>query len=44
MFRAAGLSVAMENAEDFVKQSCDYVTDSCDNDGVCKAIYKFFID
>lgn len=44
MFEAAGLSVAMENAEDFVKKSCDYVTDSCDNDGVAKAIYKFFID
>lgn len=44
MFDAAGLSVAMQNAEDFVKKSCDYVTDSCDSDGVAKAIFKFFID
>lgn len=39
----AGMGVAMENACEEVKQAADYITDSCDEDGVAKAIEKFFI-
>lgn len=41
ILRAAGFSVAMENAEDAVKDACDYITKSCDEDGVGYALAKF---
>lgn len=42
MLRHVALGVAMGNASDEVKAVANYVTDSVDNDGVAKAIYKFF--
>lgn len=42
MLMGAGYSVAMENAVDAVKNVCDYVTDTCDNNGVAQLIYKVF--
>lgn len=43
MLEAAGFSVAMGNAPDYVKAACDGVTSSCDDDGVALAIEKFCI-
>ncbi|UCZ54673.1 Cof-type HAD-IIB family hydrolase [Bacillus shivajii] len=40
MMEVAGLSVAMGNAEDEIKELCDEVTDKNTNDGVAKAIYR----
>ncbi|MCH3972122.1 MAG: Cof-type HAD-IIB family hydrolase [Oscillospiraceae bacterium] len=37
----AGTSVAMGNASDQVKQHASFVTDSCDSDGLAKAITRF---
>lgn len=42
MIKFAGLGVAMGNAEELIKQEADYVTDSNQESGVAKAIYKFF--
>ena len=44
MIKAAGLGVAMGNAKEKVKEASDYVTDTNNNDGVAKAIYKFCFD
>ena len=41
MLQEAGIGVCMENGLDAVKAVADYITDSCDNDGVAKAIYHF---
>lgn len=41
MLKMAGLGIAMGNAEDEVKNSADYVTDTCDLDGIAKALSKF---
>lgn len=38
---SAGLSVAMKNADENIKSICDYVTASCDEDGVGHAIANF---
>ena len=38
LLKAAGFSVAMENADAEVKSICDYVTSSCEEDGVGRAI------
>jgi Cof subfamily protein (haloacid dehalogenase superfamily) len=38
MLKTAGVGVAMGNAEDEVKSSADFVTDTCDNDGIAKAL------
>ncbi len=38
MFEFAGLSIAMKNGEDKVKEMADIVTDTNDNDGVAKII------
>ncbi|QXM05695.1 Cof-type HAD-IIB family hydrolase [Crassaminicella indica] len=43
MLTYAGLGVAMGNAEEFVKSSADYVTDTNDKDGVAKALRKFVL-
>lgn len=42
MIDYAGMGVAMANACKEVKEVADYITSSCDEDGVAKAIYKFF--
>ena len=41
MLSAAGLGVAMENACPEAKAAADVLTDSCDADGVAKAIEKY---
>lgn len=41
LLKAAGISVAVDNAMPIAKQAADYVTDSCINDGVASAIYRF---
>lgn len=43
MLEYAGFSVAMGNAEDRVKNICDFVTLSNDEDGVAHAIKKFVL-
>jgi hydroxymethylpyrimidine pyrophosphatase-like HAD family hydrolase len=40
MFAKSGISFAMGNATDDVKQHAKYVTDSNENDGFAKAIEK----
>lgn len=41
MLKTAGLGIAMGNADDEVKNAADYVTDTCDSDGIAKALVKF---
>ncbi len=41
MLKAAGIGVAMGNANDDVKAAADYVTDDEDNDGIMKALKHF---
>ena len=41
MIRAAGIGVAMANADASVLAAADYVTDSCDDLGFASAVYKF---
>lgn len=41
MMQAAGIGVAMGNAEQQVKDAADFITDTNDNDGVAKAILHF---
>lgn len=43
MLECAGIGIAMGNAEDTVKKSADYVTDSVDDDGIEKALRRFQI-
>ncbi len=43
MIQAAGLGVAMENAQDTVKQAADYVTRSNDEEGILHVIKKFIL-
>lgn len=43
MIEYAGLGVAMGNAEEFVKKSAQYITDTNNEDGVAKVIEKFII-
>jgi Cof subfamily protein (haloacid dehalogenase superfamily) len=42
MIKYAGMGVAMGNAPDEIKADADYVTDTNNNDGVRKALEKFF--
>ena len=42
MIEIAGLGVAMENAQDAVKQAADFITYSNDDDGILHVIKKFF--
>lgn len=44
MITTAGLGVAMQNAMPKVKDAADYITDTNDNDGVAKVIYKFCLE
>ena len=41
MIEAAGLGVAMSNAQDIVKDAADYITDSNDNEGIVQVIHRF---
>ena len=41
MFECAGLKIAMENAEEKLKEKADFITASNNDDGVAKAIQKF---
>lgn len=43
MIKAAGLGVAMGNAEDAVKEAADMVTADCDHDGIAKALEELGI-
>ena len=43
MIRRAGLSIAMRNAQDEIKEAADIVTLSNDEDGVADAIYKYLL-
>ncbi|MCL2560336.1 MAG: Cof-type HAD-IIB family hydrolase [Turicibacter sp.] len=43
MFEAAGLSVAMGNAEEAIKEMCDVVTLKNDEDGVAHAINQYVL-
>ncbi|MGM8364563.1 Cof-type HAD-IIB family hydrolase [Virgibacillus sp. W0181] len=43
MIEKAGIGVAVENAQDAVKDAADYITDTNENDGVAKAIEKFVL-
>ena len=43
MFKVAGLSIAVGNASDEVKQAADHVTESNEDDGVAKAIDRFIL-
>ena len=44
MLKAAGIGVAMENACDELKSVADYVTSSCNENGVAEGIKKFCFD
>ena len=41
MLRAAGIGVAMANAEETVKRAADYITDDCADAGVAHAMKRF---
>ena len=43
MIKYAGLGVAMANAQQVIKQNADYITDSCDDDGLVPVIDKFLM-
>lgn len=43
MIEVAGLGVAMENAQDKVKEAADYITLSNDDDGILHVINKFIL-
>lgn len=44
MFEYAGLKIAMENAEDYLKEKADFITASNNENGVAKAIQKFILE
>ncbi len=43
MLKAAGTSIAMGNAVDAVKNSCDLVTGNCEDDGFAEAVEKYVL-
>lgn len=43
MLKAAGISVAMGNGTDEVKNSCTYVTADCEDDGFAAAVEKYVL-
>lgn len=43
LLRAAGIGVAMGNAVDHVKAEADFVTTTCDEDGVAAALERFVL-
>lgn len=44
MLEVAGLSVAMGNAEEYLKTIANYITDTNEEDGVAKVIEKFILE
>ena len=44
MIEVAGLGVAMENAQELVKNAADFITLSNDEDGILHVINKFMRD
>lgn len=44
MIQYAGLGIAMENAQDVVKQAADFITLSNEENGVAYAVEKFYLD
>ena len=44
MLRAAGVGIAMDNAEDEIKNAADWVTASCDEDGVAIGIRRYCLN
>ena len=42
MIKAAGIGVAMANAQEKVRQAADYITKSNDEDGIVDVIEKLF--
>lgn len=44
MIKYAGLGVAMENAQDIVKENADYITLSNDNEGIVHVINEFMLN
>lgn len=43
MVKYAGIGVAMDNAQKIVKDNADYITASCDRDGIVEVIEKFIL-
>ena len=43
MLKAAGVGVAMGNAQENVKAACKYVTDTCEHDGFAKAVRDYVL-
>lgn len=43
MVQYAGVGVAMGNAQQVVKENADYITASCDDDGIVEVIRKFIL-
>ena len=43
MVKYAGVGVAMDNAQQIVKDNADYITASCDEDGIVEVIKKFIL-
>lgn len=43
MVKYAGIGVAMDNAQQIVKDNADYITASCDDDGIVEVIKKFIL-
>lgn len=43
MVKYAGIGVAMDNAQQIVKDNADYITASCDEDGIVEVIEKFIV-
>ena len=44
MLKFAGLGVAMDNANNYVKENADYITTSNNDDGVGKVIKRFILN
>lgn len=44
MVKCAGIGVAMANAQQVVKDNADYITGSCDDDGLVEVIDKFILN
>ncbi len=43
MVKYGGIGVAMENAQQIVKDNADYITASCDDEGIVEVIKKFIM-
>ncbi|MCM1082326.1 MAG: Cof-type HAD-IIB family hydrolase [Clostridium sp.] len=43
MIKFAGVGAAMGNAQQIIKDNADYITASCDEDGIVEVIHKFIL-